>query len=506
VGRHGTPEEANVSMNKRSDVGSPRVMIVQRPAHPLLRCAALLCAAVTLAWARPLGAQSASPDVTPLIVAAEEDCAAERLAMCRRRAEVALPLVPERSALRVRARGLLAITEDVAPDATAPSRDEVLAPLLDAAELAAGRHDGAAFAGHLAALRALAAAESPLLARAELLAPRPIVVDGTVVPPGYAVAPPSGPIELAAPVVVDDEVPGEPLPSDEAPSAAETGYHRRDDGELVDFYVMSAAAGAGFTTYLFAETGWATDIAPTEPGRVFAVAPVIGAGLFLLIPFGLDQIDRGMPAGAPASIAMGLRFGIGLSGLTLGAIGGVSGDDWGHVMFASTLSSAAIFGGVAYITLPHPSQVQMIQNAGLWGGTLGAFLALTVAPNVDGPDASRVGPGLALAGLGSGLVVGSILSGLELHLPSGRSWIGSLGMLAGAGAGGLVYLLIGGIGGDFDPTIAGVAGLLGSGTGLALGLALSEGMQGALRFDDASVSASIAPTEGGGIASLSGTF
>lgn len=468
----------------------------------------LFVVALALLVASPARAQDVAADASPLLIAAEEDCAADRVAMCRRRAALAVALLPERSTLRVRAQALLALTEGTSSSEIVPL-DDALAPLLAAAEMAAARDDSAAALAYVAALRMLAAADSPLVARAAALGaiPPPASDAAVVVPPGYgeSAAPAS---ELAVPrppAAVDDEVPG--APEEEDHEALPPGFHRRDDGEMVDFYVMAGAAGAGFTTYVLATTGWANDIAPTDPARVYLSAPVLGAGLFLLIPFGLDQIDHGMPAGAPSAIAMGLRFGMGLSALTIGAAGtSFSGDDIGHFLFGSTLASGVLFGTVAYLAAPHPSQVQMIQNTGLWGSAFGAFLALAIAPNIEGFEAPRFGLGIALAGMGSGLVVGSLFSALDLHLPSGRSWLGSLGLISGAGAGALVYLLIGGLGGNFDPTIAGVSCLLGSGAGLALALALTDGMPGAVRFDDVSVSASIAPTEGGGMASLSGAF
>ena len=442
-----------------------------------------------------------TPDFTPLLEAAEEDCAAERWSACRARAELVLSRAPERSALRVRARGLVLLADASEPvHGEAMPLEQALEPLAVAAERA-GRADLAHASAYAAALRELAPAGSALVARAEAaLAEPPPAAGAVVLPPGYA--PPEPEPRENPPIFAGGD---REIEEDERPSS-EGGYHRRDDGEMVDFYVMSAVAGGGFTAYLFAETGWARDIAPFEEGRVYAVAPVLGAGLFMLLPFGLDQIDHGMPAGVPGAISMGLRFGIGLSVLGLGAGGGLNATDTGHLLFGGTLASALVFGSVAYLTLPHPSQVQMIQNTGLWGGAFGAFLALTIAPHV-GATGGQVGSGLGLLGMGSGLLVGSVLSGLDLHLSSGRSWLASLGMLAGAGAGGLVYLLIGGLGGSFDPTIAGVAGLVGSGAGLGLGLWLSEGVQGDTSFGDGvTVSASFAPTDGGGLARIEGTF
>lgn len=457
-----------------------------------------------LVLASPAAAQ-VEPDLTPLLTAAEDDCAAEQLGACRSRAELVLAHAPERSAVRVRARGLLAITEGTAGTL---GPDEALEPLLVAVERAAAAHDRAALERYAAALRLLCAtgplcAEgSPLLARLSAAeasaASEP--AGSTLVPPGYATSP------IPAPGPGPTYEPEEPPPGTEEPTEP-LGYHRRDDGELVDLYIMSAAAGAGFTGYLFAVNGWATDLARGEEGRVYAVATVLGGGAFLLLPFGLDQIDHGMPAGAPAAIAMGLRFGLGIGGLSVGlANGDVRGDDIGHLLMGTTLAGGLLFGSIAYLTLPHPSQVQMIQNTGLWGGAIGGFLALAVVPNVD-RDGGQIGSGLGLLGLGGGLLTGSILSGLDLHMSGGRSWLGSLGMVSGAGAGMLVYLLIGGLSGEFDPTIAGVSGLIGSLGGLTTALILTEGHEGEVRFPDGvTVGASVAPLDGGGMATLSGTF
>jgi hypothetical protein len=440
------------------------------------------------------------PDFDPLLDAALLDCAEGRLALCRGRAAVVLPFAAERSTTLVRVRGLLAITEGTEP---APVDDALLEPLAAAVEADAEAGDANAAVGHAAALRLLAPEGSILLVRVAS-AEATLAAGGNVpdAPASYG----EGSGSLAAPTTYDPELP----PGTAPPETPEVlPYHRRDDGELVDFYIMSAAAGAGFATYLFAETGWASDIAGYDTGRVYAVAPVIGAGLFLLIPFGLDQIDHGLPAGVPASIAMGLRFGMGIAGLSVGIAGGVPGDTLGHVLFGTTLGSAVAFGATAWLLQPHPSQVQMIQNVGLWGGTAGAFLALTIAPQISGSgtsDGARVGFGLALLGLGAGLVTGSVLSATGLHMSSGRSWYGSLGMFTGGAAGALVYVAIGGFSGNFHPTIAGVACLVGSGAGLAIALALTEGMQGDLEWGDVTVSASLAPVEGGGIGTIAGTF
>lgn len=475
--------------------------------------------------AGPAAAQVAPPPdlavvLEPLVSAAEADYAAGRPGLALARLGVALGGLPEGSVVRVRAQALaqLVTSAGVVPDAV--GLDVLLAPLVDAAE-----RDGTT--GALALGRARldfvlqrVDPSSALAVRARGLAGASATIGsgaGTgpngptgpiVPPPGYgysgAVITPAGPTVVPPVAPIDPELaPGAtPLAASETPG-------RRGTGELVELYITMAGYGAWTGAYVPLVTGWATATAPGEESRFYTLSCVLTAGAFMLIPFGLDQIDQGIPTGVPTAISMGLRYGLAAAAAGLGAGGGeVHGNDIPHLLWWTGIGGGALGALIGYTARPHPAQVQFVQTGGLWGALLGTFSAVLLYPAARPADQSQVAFSIGLGGFLGGLTITTIMSAVHENPSARRSWLSTLGLVAGAGAGTVIWSFISVVTDDFDPQIWGGAAALGSIGGLIIALVLTSGDRDPTgsSSEEPEISMNVSPTNGGGMFSIDGRF
>jgi hypothetical protein len=476
----------------------------------------------------PSGYASASitPDVVlePLLAAAEADLGRGEAALALARAQAVTAAVPPDSSTHVRAEGLVLLATQRLAGVGAPpvAADVALAPLVDAAAL-----DGPAGRGALARARldfvlarvsgSSALATRATAVRAALDAQAPVVATTpptTTYQPIYGGAAPT--YVYTAPGTTQPLSTGEPLARGQTPEDP----HRRGDAEIVELYITAGLFGG----YIGAWIPWGAGLLEGSPSderaRATTAAVLIGAGVMVLGVFGLDQIDRGLRTGVPAGISMGIRYGLGIGGLTLGIAGARSSgssDAAFNVMGFSGLAGG-LLGAVLTMTLePHPAQVQFTQTSGLWGALFGAQLAMIAAPLMGcelGTCANRqeAGFGLVAAGLGAGLLTGIITSAVHANPSARRSWHMTLGFLAGTGGGTALWALISALSNSLDvPTLGGCM-FVGSIGGLVISGLLSSGDRDRTNWDDPDRSdvptyqVSIAPAQGGGTIGLSGTF
>lgn len=478
---------------------------------------------VAAAQSLPPAGYAPAPDLAvvlePLVSAAEADYAAGHAGLALARLGVALGGLPEGSVVRVRAQALaqLVTSAGVAPDVV--GLDVLLAPLVDAAE-----RDGTT--GALALGRARldfvlqrVDPSSALAVRARALAGASAAIGSApttgptgptgpiVPPPGYGYSGPA--VAPVGPPVVPPVAPIDPeRASGSAPLAPTEAPGRRGTGELIELYITMAAYGAWTGGYVPLVTGWATDAAPGEEGRFYTLSCLLTAGVFMLIPFALDQIDEGIPTAVPAAISMGLRYGVAAAAAGLGAGGGdVRGNDIPHLLWWTGIGGGVLGALVGYTTRPHPAQVQFVQTGGLWGSLFGLFSAVLFAPLANPGQETRVGFSIGLGGMLGGLGITTILSAVHANPSARRSWFGTLGLLAGAGAGTIFWSLVGTIVDDYDVQAWGGAAALGSIGGLILTMFLTGGDREPTGNDAGpEIAASVSPTDGGGMLSLDGRF
>lgn len=461
----------------------------------------------------------------PLVSAAEADLSRGEIVMALARTQVVLAEAPASTSVRVRAEGLTLLARQRL-GATVPGpvgTDDAYAPIVSAAsdDVAAARFElGRARLGWIAAhvppesalaLRAravLAALEARAASGPAPTAPPPTVAT-VVVPPPTATA--VAPTSVVAPPTWPS-APGTP-PEPETPEDP----RRRADVEIVDLYITGGLMGAYLGAWIPESARLLEGMAGDEQTRVLAFSMLGGAGVLTLGILGLDQIDHGPRSGQPTSIATGIRFGFVLGGLTLGVLSARSSYSTGEqfdAMGIGLLGGALVGTVFAYAAEPHPSQVQFTQTSGLWGGILGAELATLVAPLAFpnfGADRDRMeaGFGITLAGLSTGILTGVVLSAAHEHFSSRRSWLTTLGMLAGTGAGTLIWLLVTAATGTFDaPTWGGISAV-GSLGGFILATVLTERDAGPREWDATAPSAvqvSLTPTLGGASVGISGGF
>ncbi len=485
----------------------------------------------------PTGYATASltPDVVlePLLTAAEADLGRGEAALALARATAVSAAVPPDGPTHVRAEGLILVARQrlCSTPAAEVLADVALAPLVDAAALdgPAGR---AALArariefvlARVAASTALATRATGLRAALDAQAPIVTTAPPVVTAPTVTTAP-YQPIYGAAPTSAPTYVytaPGQPQtrPAPEDP-------RRRGTGEIVELYIT----GGLFGGYVGAWIPWGAGLFETAAGddraRLTTVGVFLGAGVMALSVFGLDQIDGGLRTGVPAGISMGIRYGLGLGALSLGIYGaanGVSTPTAMNVIGFAGLGGAVLGGGLALGLEAHPSQVQFVQAAGLWGAFFGAQLAMLIAPllaldSVSGPFGSfpasqtrqEVGFGLATGGLSAGLLAGLIFSAAHLNPSARRSWLMTLGVIAGTGAGTALWSLISAIADEFDVPTLGGCQLVGALAGLILVGVMTSGDHERANWDEPgddvpSVQLTIAPMQGGGTLGFAGTF
>ncbi|UJR78483.1 hypothetical protein [Sandaracinus amylolyticus] len=411
--------------------------------------------------------------LAPLVDAAELDVARGRALLGWARAEWVRERVPAGSWLEARA----AIVIDAAqrelgdgPSIGALMRDVVLAPLVERAELD----------DHELALRrvehvlANVDRDTELARRAAAL--RDVLRR-----------------RLDRPASRAEPAPPTPPPSPPDPS-------RRSDGELVDLYVSAGILGgyAGFwVPYALAldDDGW------------YALSVIGGASLLALGTIAIDA-DDGLRRGVPSTLAVSIRYGMSLGFLLWGALDPVLApidtDRRSGIAQRAFLPLAGGLGGVlvgATIGLglsPSVQHVRFVETAGLWGTGLGLLAA--AAASTDGPTAFALGAG----GLVLGVVTAGVLAGAGVRADAARGWLLTLGFASGTVVAGLVALIA-----QSEPSLFGMVGVGTSIGGLALAFLLTEVLGGGddrayriAALEDLRLGA--APTEGGGVVTLSG--
>ena len=442
----------------------------------------------------------------PLVSAAEADLGRGEPAMALARAQVVLAEAPASSTVHVRAEGLSLVAQQrlVAPPGSVTS-DDAYAPMLDAAtaDTAAGRFDLAR--ARLAWVDAHAPAGSALVLRASTVR---AALDARVTSASVATAPPPTTSAWTTPVPTWTAV-ATPTPP------ASSDPRRRTDLEIADLYVTGGLMGAYLGAWMSQSTGWLDGHSSEDASRITAIAMIAGAGVLTLGVFGYDQIDRGPRMGQPGTIAQGIRFGFVLSGLSLGVMSADAGccrvRETFDAMGIGVLGGAALGTLFAYTLEPHPAQVQFTQSVGVWGALLGAELAALATPlsfPSGNRDSVRMGFGLTLGGLSTGILVGFLLSAAHENFSARRSWLTTAGLVAGSGAGTLIWTLISlGGHGNFDVPTWGACAGVGGIAGLILVGVLTAGDHGPRDWDEApDVQLSIAPTMGGATLGLDGTF
>lgn len=450
----------------------------------------------------------------PLVSAGEADLANGALPMALARAQVVLAEVPAASSVHVRAEGLSLLARQRLGDTPAGSvgTDDAYAPLVDAASADVTASRFALARARLAWVLTHVPAESALALRTRAIQ---AALEARARTASSATS--SSPIVVTSPTwqpPTDTEVPPSETPTDDAD--AHHAPRRRADIEIVDLYVTAGLMGAYLGAWIPESAGLLDHSPGDEASRALALAMIGGAGVMTLGVFALDQIDDGPRSGQPGAISEGIRFGFVLSGLTLGLLSARSSYTTGEAFDAmgiGLLGGAALGTIFAYAAEPHPAQVQFTQATGVWGGILGAELAALIAPlafpNLGaGADRQEAGFGLTLGGLSAGILAGMALSAAHENFSARRSWLTTLGLVAGTGAGTLVWLLVSaGAHWSFDlPTWGGIAGVGGLG-GLILAGFLTDGDHGPRNWDETPpVQVSVSPTLGGATLGFDGTF
>lgn len=417
--------------------------------------------------------------VSPLLIAADADLAAGRIALALGRATIVAEALPEGLPLRVRADGLRVLASQRLPEGTPPAPlDQVLAPLIAQAELdlrarqpqiALPRLDfalarlpaGAVMAPHAHALRRHAAA----------------MIGAPPSPPPATPAPPRG------------STPREP-PRD----------GRRGTAEMVELYISAAALGAITGAYIpfMAAEGTAT-------GTTYVLTTIAGAGLLAVGVLTLDLTMR-IPSGVPPTISASIRFGLGMGVLSIGLYETSSvapGDPevsfslaWGGMMVGALVGL-----GVGFGLTPTVAEARFVESMGYWGAALGTFIAMM--SDYQDPVA---GFGLTLGGVDAGLLLGMVLVALEIVPPIGRTLWLDLGFFVGSGLGAAIPgLYFAYTDEPIEIEAIGVGMAVGAIGGWALTYLLTDGM-GAPEPSEPPVALGVAPVEGGAALAVSGTF
>ena len=273
-------------------------------------------------------------------------------------------------------------------------------------------------------------------------------------------------------------------------------------GVRAELYLTATGVGVltGFGLPLEAGFGFGNPFASGGDHWGHISLMVIGGGL-MVIPVAVLDATRSLTTGIAASLAVSARLG-GLAGVLTafaldeplrGNMAAAVGIMWGSLVVGAALGFA---------TDPAQADVRLVENAGLWGGTIGMLLAVAIDPS--GWDENSLNLGAPAAGIGIGMLGATIacLSGLRLR--DGQAWLLTLGALVGAGVGALVqaFALLGG--GEWEDELFGASTIVGEVAGIAVtgGILAATGEGEDAVPEDVTMSASIAPTQGGAMGTL----
>lgn len=444
--------------------------------------------------------------LAPLVDGAEDALAHGRPSLAAARAQAAIDALAPTSPLAARAQAIVAQAEPLVGAETVDPSDDVMTPLLDAAEGDLAGDERARGEARVAFVLSVADERSSAATRAHaLLAP--------TTPEGAPASTTTA--ETTTPVAAEPELDESAAVAHEvAPPADPT---RRDDAEIIELYITASTFGVytGFWIPFGAGLQGGNDRNPES--LVYSVSVLAGGALFALGVAGLDS-GSGMRAGQPAAISASLRYGVALGFMMWGALDPVlSPNDHcdpsgtftcteNRAGLAERTSLPLAFGaagglvglGVALGLRPTTDQVRSVEMGGLWGGAIGLLSALGAAPD------SSSGFAITATSVGLGLLGSAAVAGMGVHLGGRRMGFMTLGLLAGAAVG-LLVPAFGAIGAhDWSWPLFSVTGATGL-AGLVIAGLVTDGMdEGPSTGPDIHVS--VSPTEGGGMASLSGSF
>ncbi|MEZ4335790.1 MAG: hypothetical protein R3B82_04095 [Sandaracinaceae bacterium] len=423
--------------------------------------------------------------VAPLLTAAEQDLAAGRHALAIARTALVSQALPEATPLRIRSDGLRLLAEQrLSGNASPPSIDEVLAPIVAQAELdlrsgnvvvAVPRLDfalarlpeGSALRARVASLRALAVSS-------------PGAAPGT---PPVLYAPPPPPMSAPPPP------PRPPRDPDE-----------RGTGEAVELYITGAMLGAltgGYIPYVASEQ--------TAGSVTYTLSIIGGAGLLTVGVISLD-VTGALRTGIAPTISSGIRFGFanGMLALGLGVANGLSDPGAQFTLVWSGAAVGALTGiGVGFGLRPRVHEERLVESVGIWGGLLGTSIAM-----MTNYDDATTGLMLSLVGLDAGILAGVAAVAGGGRLSTRRTLFIDLGFLAGFGLGmaapALYYYATQSTNWELPPF--GVASAIGAVGGWVLLYLVTDGMAGPEEEEAPPVNVAIAPTEGGGVVTIYGAL
>lgn len=485
----------------------------------------------------PPGAYVAAPaadDVLlPLVAAAEADVSAGRDDLALGRAQLALDLLEPSSALRVRAEAVRAMGMSAHGDgyvAVAAPVESLLEPLVDAASAEGAERERVLAIARLDFVIQRVAPISPLGARAT--ARREVLTQ----PPDPTSSAPS----ISAPVTpratrrsrVDYGEPGAVgsvrVPSSEemaeAPPTTPPDPTRRGDGELIELYITATLFGvyAGFWIPFGAGLQGGSDRNPES--LVYSLSVLAGGGLFALGVAGLDS-GPGLRTGVGPAISMGIRYGVATGFLMWGALdpvlsptrevpgpsgacdmsGGTFTCEENRAGLVERTALPAGFGAtgallgalVGYALRPTTQQVRMVEMGGLWGSAIGLLSSLGAAQD------SSQGFAITATAMGLGLAGTALSTAFGVNLSGRRMGFMTLGLVAGAAVGMLAPLIALAATREWSWPILSITGATGL-AGLVVAGVLTNGMDDGATAPDLHVS--ISPMDGGGMASIGGSF
>jgi hypothetical protein len=415
--------------------------------------------------------------IAPLLATAEADLAAGRRELALARAQLAAEVLPEHAPLRIRADGLRLLAAQRVGAAPAPPSDEVLVPLVAQADLDLRAAQPQLALARLELALSRLPAGSPLATRAAQL--------HRVAASMLGIAPPQ-----AAPPTFFAPPPAAP-PRDDG---------RRGVGEIVELYIMAAGLGVLTGAYLpFVISDG------TASGTTYLFSMLAGGALLSVATLTLDLVAR-LPSGLPPTVSSSIRFGLG-HGLLTSAIYasdtvGADGSTAFSLVWGGTVLGALTGFAVGAGLTPTVAEARFVESTGYWGAALGGFTAMMLTELGDATAAWAT----MLALMDAGLLIGAVMTGFGAIPSTRRTLFLDLGVLIGAGVGSLVpafYYVYADQPVEAAPF--GAAMLLGSLAGWIVTYLVTDGMDAA-RSEATPVQIGLAPREGGGALTASGTF
>jgi hypothetical protein len=421
--------------------------------------------------------------VAPLLEAAEQDLAANRVPLALARTTAVAEVLPEGLPLRVRAEGMRLIAQQRMPTELAPpspSVEEVFAPLVAQAELdVRGGQPELALARIDLALSRLPPG-APLTLRAQAL--RNVAMQAFSAPPPPMFVPPPMPAPLPPPPPRDP--------------------NERGTGERIELYISAGVFGAvtgAWLSYL-ASNDTATPV-------TYGLTIIAGAGLLAVGVLSLD-LTMNIPSGVMPTIASSIRFGFAHGLLAMGMYVADSLEDDGPTMFSLVWGGAAVGTltglAVGFGATPTVREERFVESMGFWGAGLATSVAMLTS--YEDPLA---GLALSMIGLDAGLLAGIAMAAAGVTPSTARTLWMDLGFFAGTGLGiAIPFAIASYMNVSPDLWTIGLGMALGSVAGWLTTFLLTMSMDDADPAQPAQPVAhfGVAPLEGGAALTASGAF